>query len=274
MRTFAARRYRNIGLLVVACLLVFFIYTGFVSVLHNPAFISGWSLLGLSLFLMFYNARKKLSAIPMLKSSTWLQMHIYLGLLCGFIFLLHIQFRVPNGMFETLLASLFAVVFLSGLFGLYITRTFPQKLSRVGENVLFERIPMIRKQIRDSVEEIVLNSIESTNSNTISDFYREHLTDLFVGKNTLWKQICPSSDHVHGIKEKISALKRYLNEDELQIIDRIVDHVESRDELDYQYTRQALLKYWLFIHIPFTYSLMICVLLHLVVTYAYFGGAF
>ena len=273
MKTFAARRYRNISLLLIACAVSLFIYSGFVGVLHNPAFISGWTLLGLSLFLMLYNARKKLSMLPIFTSATWLQMHIYLGLLCGFIFLLHIHFRIPNGIFETLLASLFLVVFASGLFGLYITRSFPQKLSRIGENVLFERIPVIRKQIRDSVEEIVLSSIETTHSNTISEFYREHLIDLFSGKKMICRQIF-TNESVHDIKEKISSLKRYLNEDELKIIEKIQEHVESRDDIDYQYTRQALLKYWLFVHVPFTYSMIICVLLHLVLTYAYIGGLF
>lgn len=274
MKTFAGRRYRNLSMLILACVVVYLLYRGFVNTLHNPAFISGWSLLGLSLFLMFYNIRKKLPSVPMLRSSTWLQMHIYLGLLSGFLFLLHIQFRVPNGMFEVMLASLFAVVFVSGLFGLYITRSFPQKLSRVGENVIFERIPVIRKQICDSVEDIVIRSIEETESNTISAFYKEYLSEIFRSKYNIWRHIITSDDYVHGLKEKAIALKRYLNEAELAIMDEIIEHVEAKDDLDYQYARQSILKYWLFIHIPFTYSLIMAALLHLVVTYAYYGGIF
>lgn len=261
-------------MLLLACIVIYFLHRGFVNTLHNPAFISGWTLLGISLFLMFYNIRKKLPSIPMFRSSTWLQMHIYLGLLSGVLFLLHIQFRLPNGMFEIMLASLFVVVFVSGLFGLYITRSFPQKLSRVGENLIFERIPVIREKIRASVEDIVINSIEATDSNTISGFYKDYLFSFFRSKYNVWRHIMTSDDYVHELKEKATALKRYLNEDELLIMDDIIDHIESRDELDYQHARQALLKYWLFIHIPFTYSLIICALLHLVVTYAYYGGIF
>jgi hypothetical protein len=274
MKTFSSRRYRNTSLLLLACIIFWLLYSGFVNTLRSPSFISGWTLLVLSLFLTFYNVRKKIPSVPMLRSSTWLQMHIYLGLLSGFLFLLHIQFRVPNGLFETILTVLFAVVFFSGLYGLYLTRTLPQKLSREGENVIFERIPVIRKQIKDSVEEIVLNSIEETDSNTISEFYRDYLADLFRKKNYIWRHVFFSDDYVHGLLEKATELKRYLNNDELQIMGMIIDHVHSKVELDYQYARQSMLKYWLFIHIPVTYSLIICALFHLVLTYVYHGGIF
>jgi hypothetical protein len=274
MKTFSGRRYRNMGLLLLACIISWLLYRGFVYTLHSPSFITGWGLLALTLFLMFYNVRKKVPSVPMLRSSTWLQMHIYLGLLSGFLFLLHIQFRVPNGLFETILAVLFAVVFLSGLYGLYLSRSLPQKLSREGENVIFERIPVIRKQIKDSVEETVLNSIEETDSNTISEFYREHLAGLFHKQHYIWRHIFFSDDYVHGLLEKAAELKRYLSHDELQIMEKIIDHVHSKVDIDYQYARQAMLKYWLFVHIPVTYSLIICAVFHLVLTYAYHGGIF
>lgn len=274
MKSFVVRRNKNIGILILACTIIYLLYLGFLSKLHNPVFISGWALLGVSIFLMLYNVRKKLPSLPLFRSSLWLQMHIYLGLLSGFLFLLHIQFRVPNGLFEVILALLFCVVFLSGLLGLYITRTFPQKLSRVGESVIFERVTIIRRQIRESVEDIVVNSIHKTDSNMISEFYRNDLAQLFNSEYNIWRHFLASDDYVDGLKKKADNLKSYLNSDELLIMNEIINHIESKDDLDYQYTRQAILKYWLFIHIPFTYSMIICMLFHLVLTYAYYGGIF
>ena len=67
--------------------------------LNDTAFLSGWTLAGVLLFLTLYNARKKLTYPPLLKSSTWLQLHVYVGLISIALFLFHVGFRVPDGRF-------------------------------------------------------------------------------------------------------------------------------------------------------------------------------
>ena len=47
------------------------------------SFLTGWILFALILALTFYNGRKKLPFLPLLSSETWLQFHIYAGLLTG-----------------------------------------------------------------------------------------------------------------------------------------------------------------------------------------------
>jgi len=49
--------------------------------------------------------------------------------------------------------------------------------------------------------------------------------------------------------------------------------VRENDDLDFHYRRQLRLKGWLFIHIPLTYSLMIFTVAHVVIVYAFSGGA-
>ena len=57
----------------------------------------GVLLLFLVLALALFNARKKLPFLPLMKAATWLQIHIYAGWFCLFVFLLHIRFRIPSG---------------------------------------------------------------------------------------------------------------------------------------------------------------------------------
>src|ERR1039457_2820412 len=47
--------------------------------LPNYAFLTGWALLAGMFVLTIYNVRKKLPFLPLGKSETWLQIHIYLG---------------------------------------------------------------------------------------------------------------------------------------------------------------------------------------------------
>ena len=43
--------------------------------------------------------------------------------------------------------------------------------------------------------------------------------------------------------------------------------------LPFQYASQRLLKLWLFVHIPLTYSLLVWTVAHIVLVFAYSGGA-
>jgi hypothetical protein len=49
--------------------------------------------------------------------------------------------------------------------------------------------------------------------------------------------------------------------------------VRQKDGLDYHQALQFMLRGWLFIHIPLTYSLMIFSVMHIVLVYAFSGGA-
>ena len=52
-------------------------------------------------------------------------------------------------------------------------------------------------------------------------------------------------------------------------MDEMKELVEVKSDLDYQYTLQAALKYWLFVHIPATYALFLFVLVHVVLVLAF-----
>ena len=62
--------------------------------LFQEQFLSGWILFASVLILTAYNARKKITMLPIGSAASWLQVHIYLGLLSVLLFLLHI---IPGG---------------------------------------------------------------------------------------------------------------------------------------------------------------------------------
>src|SRR5258708_6663679 len=92
--------------------------------LRPAAFISGWVLAALVLFLVLYNARKQFPYFPLLKSSTWLQLHIYAGLLSIVLFLMHACFEfgrnwhLPRGSLNLWVALLYVLTASSGILGL------------------------------------------------------------------------------------------------------------------------------------------------------------
>ena len=71
---------------------------------------------------------------------------------------------------------------------------------------------------------------------------------------------------------KINDLNRYLNDKERATLDQIAALVRQKDGLDYHGSLQALLKLWLFVHIPLTYSLLLFTFAHVVLVFAFSGG--
>jgi hypothetical protein len=236
-------------------------------------FISGWLLFGFMLILTVYNARKKLPFLPLGSSEAWLQFHIYLGLLTVVLFGVHIAFRPPTGWFDTVLAAFYLAVTVSGLFGWFVSRAIPKRMTTRGGEVLFDRIPAVRRSLHQQAEALALRSVPEGKSTTIADFYVKHLDSFFRGPENQLKHLFEIRSPLQRRMYQISDLNRFLNEKERVIMDQIAELVRKKDGLDYHHSLQLTLKAWLFAHIPLTYGLLIFSLVHIVLVYAFSGGA-
>lgn len=272
MRSFAARRLCMFGITALLAGVVVALYAILSYSLHSTDFASGWLLLGVILLLAAYNVRKKFTFLPLGSSAAWLQAHIYGGLLTAVLFLVHVEFRLPNGTFESTLATLYLVVFISGLGGLAISRAIPARLTTRGEEVLFERIPIFMKRIRVDVEKIVLGCISETQTTAIPEFYVSRLKHFFDGPRHFWQHLFQSNRPRNNLLEEIRGHQKFLNKDERQVVQRIVDLICAKDDLDHQYALQWTLKVWLFAHIPFTYALIVFSMFHVILVHAFAGG--
>lgn len=234
---------------------------------------SGVVLAVLVLLLAAYNLRKKLTFLPLGRSSTWLQAHIYMALLSVVAFAAHTHGRLPRGPIEIFLACLYLGVAGSGIVGLVITRVFPACLSTRGEEVIFERIPQFRRKLRMLAEIAVLRSVTEADKTTLSDFYTRRLSRFFSGPRNFWLHLFQSQRARRRLLAELADLDRYLNAAEGQIAAELRDLVETKDDLDYQYALQATLKGWLFVHLPLTYGLLLVAAVHVVLVHAFRGGA-
>jgi hypothetical protein len=241
--------------------------------LRPDAFDSGWVLGVLVLLLAAYNLRKKLTFLPLGRSSTWLQLHIYLALLSVIAFAAHTHLRLPRGPLEIGLACLYLGVAGSGIAGLVLTRVLPVCLSTRGEEVIFERIPQFRRKLRILAEIAVLRSVTEADQTTLSDFYTRRLARFFAEPRNFWLHLFQSQRPRRRLLAELADLDRYLDPAEREIAADLRDLVEVKDDLDYHHALQATLKGWLFVHLPLTYGLLLVGAVHVVVVHAFRGGA-
>jgi hypothetical protein len=236
-------------------------------------YLTGWILFGLILALTAYNVRKKLPFLPLFSSRTWFQIHVYTGLFTGLAFVLHLQWRLPSGWFEGVLAGLFVGVTLSGIAGWWLSNVLPKRLTTAGGEVLYERIPLIRRELRLQAEALALKAIPEAKATTLADFYARELSGYFAAPHNFWANIFGSRRSVNFLLGSLSETKRYFTAVEQANADQLAGLIREKDALDFQRTAQLIMKGWLFIHIPLTYGLIVFSGVHVVLVYAFSGGA-
>jgi hypothetical protein len=239
--------------------------------LPDYAFLTGWVLFVALLLLTFFNARKKLPFLPLGKAETWLQIHIYLGFFTVVLFLIHLNFRAPHGRFEITLAWLFALVSVSGVVGLFFSRTLPRRLATRGGEVIFETIPALRHALKTEAENLALGA--DAKSPVIAEFYAKRIALFFSGQKNFWLHVFESRRPVGTLLAELNDLLRFTNETERATLDKLAALVRQKDGLDYHRALQLALKLWLFVHIPLTYGLLIFTALHILLVFGFSGGA-
>jgi len=258
-------------LLALMSVLALKIHSQFSRTLPNYAYLSGWTLFAAMVLLAVYNARKKLPFLPLGSSESWLQIHIYTGFFTVVLFLVHLNFRIPTGWFEISLALLYVLVTGSGVAGLILSRVLPRRLSTRGSEVIYEKIPALRHGLRQQAEALALGA--DGRSPALADFYVRKLAVFFSNSQNFWRHLLESRRPVNAVLSELEDLRRYLNEQERPRLEQLAQIVRQKDGLDYHHALQTALKLWLFVHLPLTYSLMIFSLLHIVLVFAFSGGA-
>jgi hypothetical protein len=272
MNWFTSRRIRN-GFLLYLALAAIVLWVRLEDVSLRPSsFTTGYILLGAVAFLALYNIRKKLAFLPLGSSSTWLQWHIYVGLGTIVLFGLHLGPKIPHGALEITLAVLYVLTTVSGIVGLYMTRTIPRQLARVGEEFIYERIPQLRRQVSTQASNLALQAVAQSGATTLADFYAERLYDYFSRSRGIWYHVRPTSRQRRTLMQRMRDLERYLNDEERGLSEQLFALVRKKDDLDFHEARQRLLKWWLFGHIALSYALLILAMLHGILAHAFHGG--
>ena len=111
--------------------------------------------LAIFLFAATLGLRKRLPApLRIGHVQRWLRAHIWLTLLTIPLILLHSGFRL-GGPMTTLLMTLYAVVMVSGIYGLYLQHKVPTLMKeRLPAEIVYEQIPNIRAQLCAAAERL------------------------------------------------------------------------------------------------------------------------
>jgi hypothetical protein len=239
----------------------------------HMVYLTGWALFVIVLLLTAYNGRKKLPFLPLLSSRSWLRAHSWLGMLAAVLFLVHLRWQVPSSPFEALLAGLFVGVTLSGIAGWWLSRVLPRRLTSAGGEVPYERIPVIRRALREKAEALVVGGIPAAGASTLADFYAARLSGFFAGPANFGPHLLGSNHALNSMLSDLGEAKRYLSHAEKSAAVELAALIREKNALDLHRSMQLVLKGWLFVHIPLTYGMLAFVAIHVAIVYSFAGGA-
>ncbi len=264
---------RNSAITVGALVCLYWLLWLYDSALLDPRFFDGWVLaVGMAMQILF-QLRRNFPKLPWGKTASWMQAHIYLGYFLAVIFALHTEFSLPDNFLEWAMWSLFVFVCVSGMIGTYLSWTVPVKLAQSPQQIIFERIPSFRSQLAMDVSALAANSLNTTGSRSISDLYVKKLHNFFRRPQNLFAHLRSSRRPLKRICRDIENLERYVDQSGKEMLHVMKNLVVAKDNLDFQYAHQGILKVWLFVHIPTAYSLILLSILHIAIIYAYSSGA-
>lgn len=269
---FLARRIRNFSVLAVATILTYVCLTIVDQALLVQQYYSGWLLVSVMLTFVLFYMKKRLPMLPIGLNSHWAQWHYYLGLFFVLVFAFHVEFALPNGGFELTMFVLLVVVAGSGIVGTIINRSFAKRLSYLPEEILYERIPHYRYVLQQQAEKLIDEVVEKSQSSTLQNYYQGHLKDYFT-RYALLAHIVGSQYPFLRARNKLDQQMRYLNDEEASTALELHALIEQKYTLDRHYALQWALKHWGVLHMPVGLMLLSCVVLHILLVYAFRGAA-
>jgi hypothetical protein len=117
--------------------------------------IFGATALGIFVFAALLGLRKKIPGWRIGHVQQWLRAHIWLTLLTIPLILLHSGFHL-GGPMTTLLMALYAIVMVSGIYGLILQHRMPTLMKeRLPAEIVYEQIPNIRAQLSAAAERLL-----------------------------------------------------------------------------------------------------------------------
>ena len=221
----------------------------------------------LILWLMYFGIRKRSYGPGKVKLESWLSAHIYLGLALIVVATLHTGFQFGWNV-HTLAYVLMLLVILSGTFGLYAYLRYPKLMTENRRGVTLDLMMTQVADIDRECRDIGLKLGEEINRTLHEAAQRTRIGGGMLKQLSGREKACPTEAALARI-EGLAAGESAHAADLRQLVTLLTRKVDllRRARQDVQF--QALMKVWLFVHVPISFALLAALIAHIVAVFFY-----
>lgn len=221
----------------------------------------------LILWLMWFGVRKRRYGVGKFNLQAWLSAHVYLGTALIVIVTLHAGFQFGWNI-HTIAYALMIIVVVSGLFGVFTYVRYPSKLTRNRDDSTLERIFLeianldqrsrsIASALDDETAATIVKSCEARVGG--GAFRQLSGRDPSCPATAAFKLIQRRAEDVTGEPAlKFAQLSELLSR-KCELLKRARGNVRM----------QALMKVWLFVHLPLSFALLAALIAHVISVFYY-----
>jgi hypothetical protein len=208
---------------------------------------------------MAYSVRRRSLGIRRLgRSWTYLELHVYGGMIFLLLVAMHTSFRVPQGVLTLVLWLLSLWVVGTGLFGVFLQKWIPTVLNQgLSVEVHYARIPQLVREAAQRAEELAARASEP-----VRDFYGRVVAPRIRGVQPRWMYYVDAPGDTHAEADQFAFLRSVVTGEDREVLDDIEVLYRSKLEMDAHYTLQRALRWWLQLHVPAAVALWAVLMLH------------
>ena len=212
-----------------------------------------------------YGVRRRNLRIKVGRSHTWVQFHVYGGMLFLLFVFMHSGFRIPSGQVTWWLWFCAIWITVSGWIGIALQKWIPRVLtSGLAIEVVYERIPELAAQIKEKAEQLIM-----TCTDPVREFYSKNIAAVLATPQTRLIYYFDITGGAQSQLRQFEYLRRVLSAEEQERLDHLEAMYKSKLELDAHYTLQKALRWWLYGHVPVSLILIGLLLVHLYSVFYY-----
>ena len=217
--------------------------------------------------------RKKVRVWRIGSAQTWLRAHIWLGLLCLPLLVLHSGLRL-GGTLSTVLMVLLVIVIVSGIGGLILQNMLPRRaLEAMPAETVYSQMDYLVGQLLAEAERLVSKTcgIKAEDLTPIAEgealalFYREQVAPFLRQGTTGNSPLCNAS----RAAELFQNCKMQLPPAAHEALAALESFCEQRRQWDSQVHLHFWLHSWLWVHFPLSVALLVLMVAHVVVSLRY-----
>lgn len=269
LTTRESRRWRRAAiavLVVLAAVFAWFARGGFPHGGTGLGLTLGFAAFALIVVLLLFGVRKRAYRSRVGRMETWLQSHVYLGLLSAAVVLLHSGFRFEDRLAVSAFVVLLVVV-ATGLAGAVLYTTVPRLLTEVESDLTPEEASDRLNQIAASMARLAAGK-----SAAFARIQKSLLAESRPGRLAGWRIVLTgrrrrreeagAGGEGAAWQALLGRVERTEQEDLRRLLVLSRQHKELHMRLIYQQRYRNLLDAWLWLHLPLSLALLVLAIAH------------